>query len=410
MRILKTFVAVAACLTAAACSLEDGAAPSPTGPSEFALSVTMSASPDQLPRDGSSQSVVTITVRDESSRPVSGQRLSASSTLGSLSGGDIVTDGNGQASVRLTAPVAGTVGNAAVISVVPVGSNGGNAVARTISVLLTGASNSTRPTPSFAWTPTNPELNTSVRFDASATTDENASCFDVCTYSWDFGDGSTGTGRITNHTFTAARTYTVTLTVTDPAGTSASLARSVVVAAVPAPSVSLTVSPNPPLAGQRATFTANANPATGHSITSYAWDFGDGTTQTTTTPNVTKTYSGRGTYVVTVTATDDVGQTGTAILQFTITGAGVTASFTVSPSGPVTGQEVQFNGSASTGAGGAAITQWAWDFGDGATATESSATTSHNYAAAGSYTVRLTVTDSSGRTGSTTVTVSVTEP
>ena len=121
MRILKTFVAVAACLSGAACSLEDGAAPSPTGPSEFALSVTMSATPDQLPRDGSSQSVVTITVRDESSRPVGGQRLNASSTLGSLSGSDVVTNADGQASVTLTAPVAGTVGNAAVISVVPIG-------------------------------------------------------------------------------------------------------------------------------------------------------------------------------------------------------------------------------------------------------------------------------------------------
>ena len=410
MRILKTFVAVAACLSVAACSLNDGAAPSPTGPSEFALSVTMSAAPDQLPRDGSSQSVVTITVRDETNRPIAGQRLNASSTLGSLSGSDVVTNANGPASVTLTAPVAGTVGNAALISVVPVGTNAGNGVARTISVMLTGASNSTRPTPSFTWTPTSPELNTAVRFDASATTDENAPCFDACTYSWDFGDGSSGTGRIVNHTFAAARTYTVTLVVTDPAGTSASLARSVVVASIPAPTVTLTVSPNPPLVGQRATFTANADPATGHSITRYSWEFGDGTTQTTSTPTVTKTYSSRGTYVVTVTATDDTGQTGTATLQFTITGAGVTASFTISPTGPVTGQTVQFNGSASTGAGGSTISAWAWDFGDGTTSSGSSATASHAFATAGSYTVRLTVTDSAGRTGSTTVTVSVTEP
>jgi PKD repeat protein len=410
MRILKTFVAVAACLSVAACSLEDGAAPTPTGPSEFALSVTMSATPDQLPRDGSSQSVVTITVRDEAGRPVAGQRLNAASSLGTLSGGDVVTNGNGQASVTLTAPVAGTVGNAALISVTPVGTNAGNAVPRVISVMLTGATNSTRPTPSFTWTPASPELNASVRFDASATTDENATCFDACTYSWDFGDGSTATGRIVNHTFTAARTYTVTLVVTDPAGTSASLARSVVVAPIPAPTVTLSVSPNPPLVGQRATFTANANPATGHSITSYLWEFGDGTTQTTTSPTVTKTYANRGTYVVTVTVTDDVGQTGTATLQFVITGAGVTASFTVSPTGPQTGQAVQFNGSASTGAGGSTISEWAWDFGDGTSATASSATTSHTYGAAGSYTVRLTVTDSAGRTGSTTVTVSVTDP
>jgi len=410
MRITRAIVAIAACLSGAGCMLENGEGPTPTGPSEFALSVTLSATPDQLPRDGNSQSVVTITVRDDSSRPVAGQRLNVSSSLGTISETDVVTNSGGQVSFTLTAPASGTVGNAALISVIPVGINAGNAVARTLSILLTGASNSTRPAPSFTWTPTSPEVNAAVRFDASATTDEGATCFDTCAYNWDFGDGSTGTGRIVNHTFTAARTYTVTLVVTDAAGTSASLARSVVVAAVPAPSVTISVSPNPPLANQRATFTATATPATGHSIVSYLWDFGDGTTQTTTTPTITKTYSGRGTYIVTVTATDDVGQTGTALLQFTITGAGVTASFTVSPSGPVTGQTVQFNGSASTGSAGATISEWAWDFGDGDTSTETVATTSHSYDDAGTYIVRLTVTDSAGRTGTTTVNVTVAAP
>jgi PKD repeat protein len=410
MRILRTIVAVAACLSVAACTLEDGAGPSPTGPSEFALSVTLSATPDQLPRDGSSQSVVTITVRDESSRPVAGQRLNVSSSVGSISATDVVTSSNGQASLTFTAPGSGTVGNAALISVTPFGTNGGNALARTLSILFTGASNSTRPNPSFTWAPTSPEVNAAVRFDASATTDENAACFDACTYSWDFGDGSTASGRIVSHTYSAGRTYTVTLVVTDAAGTSASLAQSVVVAAVPAPTVTLSVSPNPPLVNQRATLTATANAATGHSITRYAWDFGDGTSQTSTTPTVTKTYSERGTYVVTVTVTDDMGQTGNASLPFTITGAGVTASFTTSPTGPLIGQAVQFNGAASIGSAGSTITEWSWDFGDGGSATESGPTTSHAYAAKGSYTVRLTVTDSLGRTGTTTVQVSVVEP
>ncbi len=141
MRILRTIVAVAACLSVAACTLEDGAGPSPTGPSEFALSVTLSATPDQLPRDGSSQSVVTITVRDESSRPVAGQRLNVSSSVGSISATDVVTSSNGQASLTFTAPGSGTVGNAALISVTPFGTNGGNALARTLSILFTGASN-----------------------------------------------------------------------------------------------------------------------------------------------------------------------------------------------------------------------------------------------------------------------------
>ena len=407
---LRTFVAIAASLSVAGCTLKDGEGPSPTGPSEFALSVVLSATPDQLPRDGSSQSVITITVRDDASRPVGGQRLNVSSSLGALSATDVVTNSSGQAALTLTAPGPGTVGNTALISVIPVGTNAGNAVPRTLSVLFTGTSNSTRPNPVFNWTPTNPEVNAAVRFDASLTSDEGAACFDACSYSWDFGDGSTAAGRIVNHTFTAARTYTVTLNVTDAAGTSASIAHSVVIAAVPAPSVTLSVSPNPPLANQRASFTATATPASGHSITSYSWDFGDGTTQTSTTPTVTKTYSNRGLYIVTVTVTDDLGQTGTALLQFTIAGAGVTASFTISPAGPLTGQPVQFNGSASAGSAGSTITEWAWDFGDGGTSIETGPTTSHTYGAPGNYIVRLTVTDSGGRTGTTTSQVSVTAP
>lgn len=54
------------------------------------------------------------------------------------------------------------------------------------------------------------------------------------------------------------------------------------------------------------------------------------------------------------------------------------------------------------------ITAWAWDFGDGATST--AANPVHTYAAAGSYPVRLTVTDDDGATGSTTRTVAVQGP
>src|SRR3712207_9500800 len=51
---------------------------------------------------------------------------------------------------------------------------------------------------------------------------------------------------------------------------------------------------------------------------------------------------------------------------------------------------------------------YAWDFGNGATAT--GATASHTYAAAGEYTVTLTVTDAAGATATTTKVVTVTAP
>ncbi len=65
-----------------------------------------------------------------------------------------------------------------------------------------------------------------------------------------------------------------------------------------------------------------------------------------------------------------------------------------------------FDGSASFDGDGT-IESFAWDFGDGTTAT--GATASHTYASEGTYTVTLTVTDDDGATGTSTVEVTVTE-
>jgi PKD repeat protein len=424
MTMLRTIVAIAASLSVAGCTLEDGTPPSPTGPSEFALSVVLSATPDRLPRDGSSQSVVTITVRDEAGRPVGGQRLSVASSVGTLSAADVVTNANGQGSVTFTAPDAGTVGNQAMISVIPFGTNAGNAVPRTLSIAFIGPSNTSAPTFApipFAVMPVAPEVGAPTRFDASGTVDasgrlvsgvfdEDVPCMQACTYTWDFGDGSTASGLVVSHTYSVGRTYTVTLIATDAAGTSSVAAQSVIVRSVPAPTVTVSVSPASPPVGQLATFTAIATPATGHSIRSFAWNFGDGTTQTTTVPTAIKSFSAAGVYVVTLTATDDLGQHGSFSLSVTV-GSGIVfpqPPFTVSPATPLINQTVSFNGSAVTALAGATITQWAWDFGDGATGADAS--TTHTYAAVGTYVVRLTVTDSAGRTGTATVSVSVSTP
>jgi serine protease len=50
-----------------------------------------------------------------------------------------------------------------------------------------------------------------VSFDASASTDDKG----IASYGWNFGDGSSGTGRTVSRTYAAGGTYTVTLTVTD---------------------------------------------------------------------------------------------------------------------------------------------------------------------------------------------------
>ena len=410
---------IAASVFVAGCGLDGpGVQPitGPSAPSEFALSVTLTATPDQLPRDGSSQSTITVVVRDAQGRPVSGQRLGlgVSSTAATLSHTSVTTGSDGRATFTVTAPTSSALGGSTiVVSAVPLGDNFDNAVSRTVTIALLGLANATAPTPSFTVAPEAPQVSQVTTFDASATTDEGAACGSVCTYSWNFGDGNTGTGRIVTHSFTVARIHTVTLTVTDAVGLTADTRQAVSVAAVDAPTVTLTVSPASPAVNQQATFTATAVAATGHSIQTWAWNFGDGTTQTTGAPTVSKAYSTVGTYGVSVTVTDDLGQTGRASLSVTVT-SGITFPtpfFTFSPNDPIIGQTVNFNASGITGANGATITEYTWDFGDGSsTETKSEPTITHAFSTDQTFVVRLTVTDSAVRTDTRTRDVGVDAP
>jgi PKD repeat protein len=109
-----------------------------------------------------------------------------------------------------------------------------------------------------------------------------------------------------------------------------------------------------------------------------------------------------------IQATDAAGNAAsTADLTFTTLVAGnvaPTASFSVTPQSGAAPLTVDLDASASSDSDGALI-DYAWDFGDGALV--SGVTASHTYAAAGSYTVQLTVTDDAGGVGTATATVTV---
>ena len=62
-------------------------------------------------------------------------------------------------------------------------------------------------------------------FDASQSSDSDGS---ITQYNWDFGDGTTGSGKTVLHTYTSADTYTVTLQVTDDRGDTAATSTEIV--------------------------------------------------------------------------------------------------------------------------------------------------------------------------------------
>ena len=75
------------------------------------------------------------------------------------------------------------------------------------------------------------------------------------------------------------------------------------------------------------------------------------------------------------------------------------------PHFPTVGATVTVDGSASSSSVASTISDWAWDFGDGNTGSGSS--TTHSYSSAGTYTIKLTITDSRGVKQSSTQTVTV---
>lgn len=230
----------------------------------------------------------------------------------------------------------------------------------------------------------------------------------ILRFDWDFGDGTllerTSPAPVP-HTFASAGAKTVRLSLTDNGGATSTATQEIQVRLNAPPVASIAVSGVLETQSELGFLPTGSIDSDG-TITSYQWNFGDGTAVQTSAPSpVAHTYAAAGTYTAKLTVVDNDGASHVAEIELKISNSpppnvAPKALVAANLSGPISGQEVTFNPSGSTDADGQ-IVLYKWKLGDG---TIRSSTTPdiqrHRYDTPGTYSVELVVQDDLGGTGS----------
>lgn len=189
-------------------------------------------------------------------------------------------------------------------------------------------------------TPQSGDAPLAVTLNGSGSFDQDG---DLVAYNWNFGDGTSGAGAVVSHTYSNVGTYTAVLTVTDNQGLSAS--QSVQIQATAPnilPTAVIAASSTSGTAPMSVTFNGSGSTDSDGTISSYAWNYGDGTTASGSI--ATKTFNTAGTYTVTLTVTDNRGGKGTssAVIQISASPAKIlrVASITLSTTTSSKGRSV----------------------------------------------------------------------
>ena len=275
------------------------------------------------------------------------------------------------------------------------------------------------PVASFTSMPSSAPTGTAITFEGTASYDPDGT---VVSYSWAFGDGATGTGSVATHSYSPAKTYTVTLTVTDNGGVTGSTTAQVTITDRP-PVVSFTPSPTTANTGQTITLTIYSFDPDG-TISTTRVDWGDTITQlySGAITSATHSYSSTGSttsqiFTIVVTATDNNASYTSTSSQVTINDRVPVPSFNPSSTSLTTGQNVTLTITATDPDG--VVTALKVDWGDGSIDTLSGTATSdtHSYSSTGTstskiFTITVNATDNSGSTGisSSQITVSDRRP
>lgn len=217
---------------------------------------------------------------------------------------------------------------------------------------------------------------------------------------WTFGDGTSGQGLSTSHTYSSGGNFVASVVVTDSAGHSGQGHVDVNVTGGSAPlSAVLAVSP---LSGpDPLTVNASASALGGTGPYTYSWTFDS--LFVGTGPSVSQTLYTAGSFPVTVTITDSTGKTASATQTVVVTGP--TLTLTLTPARADSPALVTATASVQGGSGTYKTLTWVW--GDGTSSTGASPTHAYDVSTATTFTVHAYTNDSygNGATGTAQVTV-----
>jgi PKD repeat protein len=364
-----------------------------TTPTPPAPTVTVTVNP-------TSGTVPLVVSAAMTSTPASGATISSSS----IAFGDGTTVNTSSGSH--TYSVAGTY----TVRATATDSNGQSGSA-TATVVVNTAPVNQPPVARLTATPSSGTAPLNVNASAAASSDPDGT---IASTSINFGDGTVVNAVTASHSYSVASNYTVTATVTDNGGLKSSTSTTVSVTAAPLPN-------QPPIAKLSVTSSSGTAPVTvtastagstdpDGTIVSTSINFGDGTVLNAASG--THTYSTAGTFTVTATVTDNGGLSSSATAAVTVSSAPPPnqpplARLAVTPSTGTAPLAVSASTSASTDPDGTIVSR-SINFGDGTVVT--TATASHTYAAAGTYTVTAAVTDNGGLSSSVTANVTVSAP
>ncbi len=181
---------------------------------------------------------------------------------------------------------------------------------------VTGGSTNLSPVPN-ANGPYAALVGVAINFSSAGTHDPDGN---LVSGSWNFGDGATSTNANPTHVYSTAGIYTVTLSVTDNKGATASTSTTATITTNNPVNVVPVAHANGPYSAFEnisIAFSSAGSTDSDGTITGYMWNFGDGSTSTAANPS--HSYTTAGTYNVNLTVTDNAGATGSNSTTSTIT-------------------------------------------------------------------------------------------